>query len=339
MINPQTLPYGGMSSAMGMPPEGGQAFIPMPEAAGMTAGATGGGVSPPELNLFAIMEILQEIIVKLAQLESRIYSGEGDAAGTQKASISPSSPSFPSSSSLLQHEENSSSSSQKPHIRQNLPAENQQKGSAADVPQDMKTKAQEMGEAEKTVVSAGEEEFLTALPSFVSQEFKEDFLKNPAEAAVNLLADLYHGRPEAVEEEGSPLKSTMDTLRGISRQTRKDRLLEKYQDAREMIQEIEKLFKNVPEIEKRPDAYELAYNLVKAQLTRKDGKRSTADSSKLNLKDEGKAEKTREKEKAFVEGKKGAVTQREGAELTPAQKEICRNLDISEKTFVKYLKK
>lgn len=175
------------------------------------------------------------------------------------------------------------------------------------------------------------------LPSFINGSFQKDFKERPAESVLNLIADMQQGMPESMGSKNGHMGEMMGMFKNISRQVRKDRLFEKFEDAREMIQEIEKIFKQIPEIEKRPDAYEIAYNLVKATLVKGGEQQKLKKRQETNADDE-QVELREKKRQAFVEGKKSASPGKETVELTPAQREICKKLGINEKAFKKYLK-
>jgi len=186
-----------------------------------------------------------------------------------------------------------------------------------------------------------------ALPNFLRKDFQEDFKEKPAEAMVNLVADLYGRMPEMMASQASPVGEMMDLMLNISKQVRKDKLFDKFDDAREMVKDIEGIFKEIPEIEKRADAYEVAYKLVKSRLINggESGEMSKGNESK-NVKRSKMEEESLpdepgsgEKDKAFVENNKSCSTGRDIAELTPAQKEICKKMGIKESTFKKYMRK
>ncbi len=183
------------------------------------------------------------------------------------------------------------------------------------------------------------------LPSFIKGEFAGDFKKKPAEAMLNLMTDIYGRIPEKMESSENPLKDMMGLFKNISRQVRKDRLFEKNEDARDMIEKIEEIFREIPEIEKRADAYEIAYNLVKSKLTEdsegigKSRKLPVENEKPEERKLEKKPEKTTDKEMAFVETSGNNRKSRGDQELSPLQKEICRKMGISEASYKKYMKK
>lgn len=183
------------------------------------------------------------------------------------------------------------------------------------------------------------------LPSFIRGEFAGDFKQKPAEAMLNLLTDIYGRMPEKMDSPENPLKDMMGLFKNISRQVRKDRLFEKNDDARDMIEKIEETFREIPEIEKRADAYEIAYNLVKSKLTEgvdgaENGKKPPAGNEKsITRQPEERMEKSANKEMAFVENSGKNRINRGDQELSPLQKEICRKMGISESSFRKYMKK
>lgn len=183
------------------------------------------------------------------------------------------------------------------------------------------------------------------LPSFIRGEFAGDFKKKPAETMLNLMTDIYGRMPEKMESPENPLKEMMGLFKNISRQVRKDRLFENKEDARDMIEKIEEIFREIPEIEKRADAYEIAYNLVKSKLTEEvegigKGEKSPVENGKPEVRQsEKKVEKTADKEMAFVENSGINRRSKSDHELSPLQKEICRKMGISESSFRKYMKK
>ena len=183
------------------------------------------------------------------------------------------------------------------------------------------------------------------LPSFIRGEFAGDFKKKPAEAMLNLMTDIYGRMPEKMESSENPLKDMMGLFKNISRQVRKDRLFENKEDARDMIEKIEEIFREIPEIEKRADAYEIAYNLVKSKLTEEDegsgkNRKSSKEDEKVEVRHlEKKPEKAADKEMAFVENSGNNRRSRGDHELSPLQKEICHKMGISESSFRKYMKK
>lgn len=183
------------------------------------------------------------------------------------------------------------------------------------------------------------------LPSFIRGEFAGDFRQKPAETILNLMTDIYGRMPEKMDSSDNPVKEMMGIFKNISRQVRKDRLFEKNEDARDMIEKIEEIFKEIPEIEKRADAYEIAYNLVKSKLMEEntektDRKKTHAGKEKPKTEQtEEKQEKTSAMERAFVENSGINRRSREETELSPLQKEVCRKMGISESSYRKYLRR
>jgi hypothetical protein len=169
----------------------------------------------------------------------------------------------------------------------------------------------------------------SALPAFIRGSFKDEFSAKPAEALLNLMADIHQGKPGALASTSGSNPGIMGMVSKISRQVRKDRLMEKFDDAKGMIADIEALFKDIPEIEQRPDAYEIAYKLVKAKIMEETPAKQAEPAKKSPVSEKGKA---------FVEGGKGTSIGAGDNELTGVQKEICSKLGISESTFRKYMK-
>ena len=185
-----------------------------------------------------------------------------------------------------------------------------------------------------------QEKKIRNLPGFLKEEFNRDFDEKPAEAIVSLLADIYERKPDMMAGEGSPMKDMMGLFSSLSQQVRRDRLFDKHDDAREMVEDIEKLFDEIPEIKKRADAYEIAYKLVKSSLTGNiEVKRQEKKTKKRGRTDIDENTKSKNKENAFVENSKISKSNREKSELTPAQREICEKMGISEKSFRRYMKK
>jgi len=182
------------------------------------------------------------------------------------------------------------------------------------------------------------------LPPFIQQKFQDDFKQKPAESIVNLMSEIYSKKPGIFKDGGKSMADMMGLFQNISKQARKDRLIEKYQDAGEMINDIEQIFKDVPEIKNRADAYEIAYKLVRGTLMEKDGEHQLLNTSqhgkKTKEKDTDDFEALRkEKKRAFVEGKKTSLSDRNETELSDMEKMICRKLGISEEKFKKYRRK
>ncbi|MCE1247441.1 MAG: hypothetical protein LWY06_12420 [Firmicutes bacterium] len=190
---------------------------------------------------------------------------------------------------------------------------------------------EEIKKADKTdaVTPDGNTGKTEKLPPFIRAAFTDELGSRPAEAMLNLIADIHQGKPELTNAKAAQTPDFLGMISKISRQVRKDRLTEKFADAGEMISDIEALFKEIPEIEMRPDAYEIAYKLVKGKIgeAMPSAKETTKKDKEPDL-----------KEKAFVESSKGASTGSSGTELTPVQREICAKLGISENTFRKYMK-
>ncbi len=161
-----------------------------------------------------------------------------------------------------------------------------------------------------------EKEEAPEVPDFISEEFLKDYKENPIEALINLTAEIASLHKNPVFPDGY-----LEEIVALSRLLKKEKLLEKYADAKDIIDEIEDVFKEIPEIAKRPDAYEIAYKIAIAKVGSQKKEKSLQD----------------KKTKAFVEGKRNAPT-REVPTLTPLQKMICQKLGISEKTFLKYAK-
>ncbi|MCD4785360.1 MAG: hypothetical protein K8T10_16195 [Candidatus Eremiobacteraeota bacterium] len=183
------------------------------------------------------------------------------------------------------------------------------------------------------------------LPPFIQQGFQDDFRQKPAESVVGLMSEMYQKKPDTFKGGGKSMADMMGIFQNISNQARKDRLIEKNRDAGEMIKDIEQIFKDIPEIKNRADAYEIAYKLVKGTLTESGGEHQVLKRSQHKKKFGGKGEEEdpeksgglqARKKRAFVEGKKTSSMDRNGTELTDMEKMVCRKLGISEEKFSKY---
>jgi hypothetical protein len=200
------------------------------------------------------------------------------------------------------------------------------------------------GKVEETESSEIPDKIAGNLPSFIRGDFSGDFRQKPAETILNLMTDIYGRMPEKMDSSDNPMKEMMGIFKNISRQVRKDRLFEKNEDARDMIEKIEEIFKDIPEIEKRADAYEIAYNLVKSKLMEEnpegaDRKKTPAGKEKPKTEQsEEKLEKTSAMERAFVENS-GINRRSRETELSPLQKEVCRKMGISESSYRKYMRR
>lgn len=179
-----------------------------------------------------------------------------------------------------------------------------------------------------------------SFPGFIKDEFRADLKKNPAQAMINLTADIAN-RQKGADSPGILPEKYAEEIIKLSRAMRKNKLLSDFEDARELIKEIEAVFEEIPEISARPDAYEIAYRLVRAKIGAEDEKISKIedDSKKKNKEKEDQKVKDDSRSGAFVEGKKNSPPRKDRTELTARQKLICKKLGISEKTYLKYMKK
>lgn len=183
------------------------------------------------------------------------------------------------------------------------------------------------------------------LPPFIQQGFQDDFRQRPAESVVNLMSEMYQKKPDTFNGGGKSMADMMGLFQNISNQARKDRFIEKNEDAGEMIRDIEQIFKDIPEIKNRADAYEIAYKLVKSALMGNGEEHQLLNASQSKRKAKGEDEEEdpedswglqAKKKRAFVEGKKTSSIDRNGVELTDMERMVCAKLGISEDKFKKY---
>lgn len=173
------------------------------------------------------------------------------------------------------------------------------------------------------------------IPAFLKGQFSKDYKQKPAEAMINLLADIHGRQAESGQSLANPKNGLMDMVLKLSKQVRKDRLFEKHDDAAELIEDIEAVFNEFPELKNRPDAYEVAYKMVKGNVLGEQDAENEIVSNKTGK----KSDWNYGKENAFVEGSVSASPSRAIIELTPVQREICKKMGISEKSFKKYMKR
>jgi len=78
-----------------------------------------------------------------------------------------------------------------------------------------------------------------SFPGFIKDEFRADLKKNPAQAMINLTADIAN-RQKGADSPGILPEKYAEEIIKLSRAMRKNKLLSDFEDARELIKEIEK---------------------------------------------------------------------------------------------------